>query len=132
LLGFGDQSLPKLVRELKQLTVDYAKQETLDPLKGLLRYAAYGLLGALLLGIGLTIWVVAMLRVLQEETGSAFTGHLSWAPYALTLVATVVIAALSTWAIFKEKRASRRRRDRRATAAAATASAATTPKSVVS
>ena len=42
-------------------------------------------------GIALTL---ALLRALQEETGSALTGNLSWAPYALTLLALSVVIGL--------------------------------------
>lgn len=116
LFGIGDRGLPTLVGELKQLTIDYAKQETIEPLKGLGRYLMWGLAGSLLLGIGLTLWVVAGLRALQEETGSAFTGHLTWVPYVLTMLGTVLVASLAIYAIFKEKRVSDRRKAQRAEA----------------
>ena len=104
LFGKKDKSLPTLLAELKQLTVDYAKQETLDPLKGLARYIGAGIAGSLLLGIGFLLWALAMLRALQHETGSTFTGHLSWAPYFITLLACAVVALLAISAIGKEKR----------------------------
>ena len=114
MFGIGEKGLPTLVGELKQLTIDYAKQETVEPLKGLVRYLAFGIVGSLLLGVGLTLWVVAGLRALQEETGSAFTGHLTWVPYVLTMLGTLLLAAFAAWAIFKEKRAAARRKAERA------------------
>ncbi len=83
------------VGDLVDLVKNYARQETVDPLKGAGQWVGFGLLGSILLMIGGVALTLAMLRALQEETGSTFTGNLSWAPYALTLLAlTVVIAAL--------------------------------------
>ncbi len=79
----------------------YAKQETVDPLSGAGRWLGLGLAGSVLLfleGISLTL---AMLRVLQEETGSTFTGNLSWVPHSLTLVAVMIVIALLVFRITK-------------------------------
>jgi hypothetical protein len=90
------KSIPEVASELWQLGVDYAKQETIDPLKGLGRFVGFGLGGAIALGMGVSLILLAGLRALQTETGSTFTGNLSWAPY---LIAVVVGAALIGLAI---------------------------------
>lgn len=92
-----DKSLPNLATELWDLVRSYAKQQTIEPIKGLARYAAFGIAGSLLLGTGVVLLVLAVLRVLQEETGSALDGNLSFAPYLLTLLvcAGVIGAALA-------------------------------------
>lgn len=92
-----DKSLPNLATELWDLVRAYAKQQTIEPIKGLARYAAFGIAGSLLLGTGVVLLVLAVLRVLQEETGSALDGNLSFAPYLLTLLvcAGVIGAALA-------------------------------------
>jgi len=77
--------------EVFDLVKSYAKQEILGPLEGSGRWLAFGLLGSVLLMIGFTSLNLALLRVLQEETGSAFTGNLSWVPTSITLAATVVV-----------------------------------------
>lgn len=78
--------------EVFGLVRDYAKQETVDPLKGLLGYVKWGLIGALLLGIGVIELVVAVLRLAQSEGSGVFDGRLSFVPYVITLaVATVVL-----------------------------------------
>ena len=74
----------------------YARQETLEPLKGAGRWVGFGIAGSLVLIVGSVTLMLAMLRVLQEETGSTFTGNLSWLPYTLTLLAvTAVIIVLA-------------------------------------
>ncbi len=84
-----------MVGELWQLTVTYARQQTVDPLRGLGRFVAYGVAGALCLGIGVVALVLAALRALQTETGSTFTGNLSWLPYVAVLVAGAGVAGLA-------------------------------------
>lgn len=101
--------LPELVRELWELIVAYFKQETIVPLQQLGRYIAFGLLGAVLLGVGALLLAMSGLRALQEETGSAFTGNWSWAPYAIMFVVLVAGGAI-TW---KARSARRQRRDSR-------------------
>jgi predicted cobalt transporter CbtA len=73
------------------LVIEYAKQETLEPLKGLGRFVAFGVAGSILGAIGLVVLAVGVLRLLQGETGGAFAGNWSWAPYLLCAV--VVLAA---------------------------------------
>lgn len=88
--------LPQLVAELWQLIVAYFKQETVVPLQQLGRWIAFGILGAVLLGVGVLLLAMAGLRALQEETGSTFTGNLSWIPYMIMFAALLVGGAI-TW-----------------------------------
>lgn len=80
--------------EVFDLVKSYAKQEILSPLEGSGRWISFGLLGSVLLMLGLTSLSLALLRVLQEETGSTFTGNLSWVPATLTLLAVSAVIAL--------------------------------------
>jgi hypothetical protein len=83
------------VRELRELLIAYFKQETIDPLKGLLRYVGFGLLGASLIGIGICFLAIGGLRALQTETGTTFGGNWSWAPYGITVVGLMVVAGIA-------------------------------------
>jgi hypothetical protein len=87
------QSLPEQVSDILNTAKAYAMQETVDPLRGVGRFIGFGLGGALVGGIGAILLVMAGLRALQTETGSAFTGHLSWIPYLI--VSIVVLAAIA-------------------------------------
>lgn len=69
--------------ELKELVVAYARQETVEPIKGLGRFVAFGVAGSIFVGIGLSLGILSLLRALQTETGDMFEGDWSWGPYAV-------------------------------------------------
>lgn len=85
--------------ELSRMVIDYIRQETLDPLKGLGRWIAFGVVGAVALAIGLVVLAVAFLRVLQTETGGVFAGNFSWAPYLICAVVVVLVAFIAVKAV---------------------------------
>lgn len=93
------------VGELKALLVAYARQETVDPIRSLGRYLAFGLLGSLFVGLSAVFLSLGVLRLLQTETGSTFTGNLSWIPYLLTLLAVVVALGVIGMALKRVKAA---------------------------
>jgi hypothetical protein len=98
------KSIPEVTSELWALTRDYAKQETIDPLKGVGRYLTFGVPGAVLIGFGVVLLMLAALRALQTQTGSTFHGSLSWLPYMIVLVAAAGLAALAVTRITRTKR----------------------------
>ncbi len=93
----------ELIAELRELVVTYAKQETVDPLRRLGRFVAFGLAGAVLLGLGGVFLVVGVLRLLQEETGSAFDGNWSFVPYLITLAFAGVVVGVAASVIVRSK-----------------------------
>jgi hypothetical protein len=101
--------LPQLVLELRDLVIEYVKQETLVPLKQLGRYIGFGIGGAVLLGIGVALLGVGGLRALQTETGDTFTGDWSWAPY-LIVFAALLFGSGITW---RTRRSWRTRKEQR-------------------
>jgi len=76
--------------ESLQLVVDYVKQETVEPITSPKRFLTYGALGSFLLGLGLMFYLIAILRVLQEETG-VFQGNWSWVPYLIDAAVAIVV-----------------------------------------
>lgn len=102
-----------MLNELRDLTVDYAKQETIEPLKSLGKFLLWGTIGSLFLGMGFLLWVLSALRVLQTETGSTFTNHLTWIPYVVTFAASLIVAVLAGLAIMKDWKAAQKRRAQR-------------------
>ena len=83
------------------LVRQYAKQETVEPLRGVGRWIGRGVAGSVLLMLGGILLTLAMLRLLQEETGPVFTGNLSWVPYAITLSTVVLVLCLLGFRITK-------------------------------
>jgi hypothetical protein len=77
-----------------ELVRDYAKQETLGPLKGAGRWLALGTAGSIMLGLGLVLVLLGVLRLLQTET-DAFDGGFSWVPYVVVLVLCLVLSVVA-------------------------------------
>lgn len=90
-----------------QLIIDYVKQETLDPLKGLGRFVLFGVLGSVAMAVGLVILSIALLRVLEGETGTTFTGDWTWVPYLICAVVLMAVAGLAVFAMIRGKAARR-------------------------
>ena len=97
----GDKNVPALGNELVSLVVAYAKQETIDPLKSLARFVAFGVAGAILIATGGVVLALAAVRAAQAETGGHLHGNLTWVPYAGGALLAVVGAVWAVTRIFK-------------------------------
>jgi hypothetical protein len=82
-----------------QLTVDYLKQETIEPLRGLGRFLYMGIAGSFFLAGGILLILIGVLRLLQTETGTALTGDWSWVPYAVVIVLGLMVIGVAVWRI---------------------------------
>jgi hypothetical protein len=89
------------IGEVLDYVKTYAKQETLGPLKGAGRWVIFGAAGAICLGIGLSIALLGLLRLLQTEWSWVATDHYSWIPYVSVFVACLILLALSIMRINK-------------------------------
>ena len=86
-------------KELLGLSLAYVKQETKEPLAGIGRLLKFGIAGAVLMGFGLVLLGLSLLRGLQgafayvhaDGGRGPLSGTLSWLPYLLTVVACVVV-----------------------------------------
>jgi ascorbate-specific PTS system EIIC-type component UlaA len=83
------------------LVVEYVKQETLEPLKGLGRFIVFGVAGSVAFAAGFVIIAVGVLRLLQGETGTTFQGNLSWVPYVICAAGSIGVAAVAVASIRK-------------------------------
>ncbi len=95
----GTEDLGTLVREIGTMLVDYVKQETLDPIKGLGRFLLVGLVAMVVTGIGVILVVLGGVRLLQDEAGAAFDGHLKFLPYLFALIVCAAVAGGAVKAI---------------------------------
>jgi hypothetical protein len=93
------KSVPEIGQELFDLLKAYAQQQTLDPLKALGMYLAWGAAGALLIAGGVFFLALSLLRVLQTETNGTFDGVWSWAPYLIVAVVLAGVIGLAGWRI---------------------------------
>jgi len=89
------KSLPEIAQDLWDLLVAYARQETIDPLRNIGRYLAFGIGGMLIVTLGIFLLGLSALRALQTQTGDIFTGFWSWAPYLIVAVVLGGLVALS-------------------------------------
>lgn len=89
------------VGEVVELVKTYAKQETLGPLKGAGRWIAVGAASALLLGLGLFLILLGLLRLIQTEFDGLASGGSSWVPYGIVLLVTGALLALTLTRINK-------------------------------
>src|ERR1700733_6535486 len=95
----GSHGLRNAGDDAFQLTVDYLKQEVVEPLRGLGRFLYMGIAGSFFLAGGLLLILIGVLRLLQTETGSALTGDWSWVPYAVVVVLGLAVIGVAAWRI---------------------------------
>ncbi len=98
------QADPGSISQVIDLVKDYARQETLGPIKGAGRWLAAGAAGAFLLGTGCVFLVLGVLRMVQNEFGKSFRG--SWTimlPYLFAFVASLAVMGVAAWRITKKK-----------------------------
>ena len=90
------------VGEVVDLVKDYARQETLGPLRGAGRWLAFGTLGAILLATGTSILVLGILRYFQTEHAHTFAGKwVSLVPYVIALAISLTVIGVAASRIGK-------------------------------
>ena len=97
--------------ELKTMVTAYAKQQTVEPLKNLGQWAAFGLAGAICLTIGAFLTGLGALRLFQKmdwtqcevdiATGVCEGGGWSFAPYMFVFALLIAVAGACFWAMTK-------------------------------
>ncbi len=83
------------IGEVVEYVTAYAKQETLGPLRGAGRWLAFGSMAAVMLGIGLMLLLLGLLRLFQTEWTRSATGSLSWLSYLIVLVVGSAVLVLT-------------------------------------
>jgi hypothetical protein len=88
--------------ELFEYVKTYARQETLGPLRGAGRWLAVGTAAAVVLGLGLMLMMLGLLRLLQTEWERSAMGRLSWLSYLIVFVVVVALLLLTVTRIGKK------------------------------
>ena len=102
-------SLRRDVDEIKSLLGRYVREETVEPVKRVGRYAAFGALGSIFVGFGTLMLLVALLRFLQHFR--VLDGTLSWLPYLIVAVVSLAVLALTAWRVVGDSSVRRRLKD---------------------
>ena len=91
----SSKSISEIVQDLWDLLVAYARQETIDPLRNIGRYLAFGVGGMIVVTLGVFLLGLSGLRALQTQTGDVFAGFWSWVPYVIVAIALSGLVALA-------------------------------------
>lgn len=90
------------IGEVIDLVKNYARQEALAPVRGAGRWIGFGVAGAVLLGVGSTLLVLGLLRLIQNEFGPTFDGRwMSLLPYVAALALCLVVIGVAISRIAK-------------------------------
>ena len=91
-------------QEVQQLLIDYAKQETIEPLKTLGRYLGLGIAGALVIFLGVFFVGLATLRLLQSLDAFEGGSWMSTLPYVVTIAVLGLAIALIYLSLSRARR----------------------------
>lgn len=91
------------IADTVQMVKDYARQETLDPIRIAGKWIAFGLVGAVLIGSGTLFLALGILRMMQTEWPDTFDGRwMKMLPYAAALLFSVIVIVLAALRINKD------------------------------
>ncbi|MDH2903138.1 MAG: hypothetical protein PXZ08_04205 [Actinomycetota bacterium] len=96
---FKGASIQRDLEEIRDLFVRYLKEQTVQPLKDLGRFVAFGALGSIFVGFGAVVGLLGLLRMFQWLF-PVLDGSLSWIPYLIIVVLALVVGALVVQRIF--------------------------------
>lgn len=88
------------VGEAIDLVKSYVRQETVEPLRGIGRWLAFGAAGAVMLSVGMVLVLLGVLRLIQTEVTS-LDGAWSWVPYVIVLAVGAAFTLLALTRIKK-------------------------------
>ncbi len=83
------------VGDLYDSVKQYARQETLEPIKGAFKWVAVGSVAALCLGLALVYLALGILRLSQDLGGTALDGSWSFIHYFITLCVVTVLVVVT-------------------------------------
>lgn len=72
----------------------YARQETVEPIKGAAKWVAVGTIAALSLGLAVIFAAIGTLRLVQDAAGPSLEAGWSFVPYLISALVLVLIVAV--------------------------------------
>ena len=91
-------------QELQRLLVDYAKQETIEPLKALGHYLGLGIAGAVVMFLGVFFVGLATLRLLQSLDPFQGGSWMSSLPYVVAIMVLAIAIGLIYLSLSRARR----------------------------
>jgi uncharacterized membrane protein len=91
----GSPTTSDHVSDVVESVKQYARQETIEPLRGALRWLAFGIAGALAIGLGLVLVVLGVLRLSQDFLSSQLNGAWTFVHYVIAAVFSLVVVVLA-------------------------------------
>lgn len=98
----GAPSTTDHVTDVVDTVKQYARQETLDPLRGAVRWLLFGVVGAVCIGISLVLLVAGVLRLSQDLLDTQLDGAWSFVHYVIAAVFSIVLVILALSRIQKK------------------------------
>lgn len=91
------------VGNVVQLVKDYARQETVGPIRGAGRWLLWGAIGASMMGVASAFLVLGVLRLIQTEFHRSFRGQwTSIIPYVVAVAVAIAVIGLAASRIGKK------------------------------
>lgn len=82
-------------RDVVDLVIAYAKQETIEPLRGAGRWILWGLTSMVFICAGVLLLVLGALRLSQDLLGSSFATSWSWVSYLISMCACALVVVVA-------------------------------------
>lgn len=86
---------PSQVSDLFDSVSTYARQETIEPLKGAARWVAFGTFAAIMLGLAMVFGALGVLRASQDLLEEPLSGGWSFVHYIISSVFLAVLVWLT-------------------------------------
>ena len=97
-MGFS----PSPHEDVLDLVVSYAKQETIEPLRGAMRWILWGLASMAFICTGLVFLVLGVVCLSQDVLGESFQHSWSFVSYFVGVLACGVVVAFALTSIKKD------------------------------
>ena len=85
--------------EIVDLVVAYARQETIEPLRGAGRWILWGVVSMAFVSVGMVLVALGLLRLVQDVSSEVFDGAWSFVPYVFGTVFAVLVVAVALFQV---------------------------------